>query len=398
MKHEFKQAVILCGGEGSRLGKITKKIPKPLIKVNGKPFLEYQINYLKKFGFKKFLLLCGYQGKKFISKYKRNKDIKVIVEREKFDTGGALLNSIKKLEDKFLLYNGDTFADFNFNHFIEELKYSKYKNSIAIKYENLPNRYGKVMTSFRSKRVKKISKNINTKYAYSGFCLLNKSSIKKINFSKTNFEKLILENLIKKKNLQSFKINNKVNFVDIGVQKDLKKSLKILKNSSNRKIVFFDRDGTINKDIHYLIRPKDFIWNKSFFKTIRYLNSKNILVFIVTNQSGIGRGYYSQTDVNKLHEWMNKELIKKNSYIDDFFYAPYYNKSTKYKFNFSDLKKRKPNPGMIIEAKKKWDLNLKKSIIIGDSEVDELLAKKLNIKFYKVNFNSNLLKIVKPKL
>ena len=147
--------------------------------------LEHQINHLKKFGFKKFLLLCGYQGKKFVSKYKKNKNIKVIVEKEKFDTGGALLNSIKKLENKFLLYNGDTFADFNFNHFIEELQYSKYKNSIAIKYENLPNRYGKVLTNFRSKQVKKISKNINAGYAYSGFCLLNKSSIKKINFSKT---------------------------------------------------------------------------------------------------------------------------------------------------------------------------------------------------------------------
>ena len=199
MKHEFKQAVILCGGEGSRLGNITKKIPKPLIKVNGKPFLEHQINHLKKFGFKKFLLLCGYQGKKFVSKYKNNKNIKVIVEREKFDTGGALLNSVKKLENKFLLYNGDTFADFNFNHFIGELQCSKYKNSIAIKHENLPNRYGKVITNSQSKRVKKISKNINSKYAYSGFCLLNKSSIKKINLSKIKFEKLILENLIKKK-------------------------------------------------------------------------------------------------------------------------------------------------------------------------------------------------------
>ena len=95
---------------------------------------------------------------------------------------------------------------------------------------------------------------------------------------------------------------------------------------------------------------------------------------------------------------MNKLLIKKDSYIDDFFYAPYYNKSTKYKFNSTEFKKRKPNPGMIFEAKKKWNLNLKNSIIIGDSKVDELLANKLNIKFYKVNFKSNLLKIVKLKL
>ena len=393
MKKKFVQAVILCGGYGQRLGKITQNIPKPLIKVNGKPFIEYQINFLKKFGFNKFLLLCKYQSHKFMSKYKNIKGIKIVSEKVKMNTGGALLNSIKKLDENFLFYNGDTFADFNFNHFIDHLKNINGKNSIAIKLEKNPNRFGKV--KINGKLVTKIDKNLSSKFIFSGFALLNKNSIKNIVNEKKNFEELILSDLINKKKLFFFKINKNTNFIDIGTVSDLKASSKIINRSKNRKAVFFDRDGTINKDTGYLYKKEDFIWNKSFFKTIKFLNSNNILAIVISNQSGVGRGYYDEKDVLKLHKWMNEVLLKKGSYIDDFFYAIFYKNSKKYRFNNSHAILRKPRTGMILKAKKKWKLNLNKAIIIGDNDVDKLLAKKLNIKFIKVNYKSNLLKKIK---
>jgi D,D-heptose 1,7-bisphosphate phosphatase len=397
-KNKYIQAVILCGGEGTRLGKITKQIPKPLIKINKKSFIDYQINHLKKFGFKKFLLLCKYKSKKFIYKYKNKKNIKIVVEKTKMNTGGALIKSIKKLDNNFLIYNGDTFADFNFNFFIENLKKSKVKNSIAVKYETAANRYDKVKFNNKSNLIEKIDKNINSNFIFSGFALLNRNSLRNIKVKKITFEKLILNNLIKNKNLIGFKIIKNVNFIDIGVKSDLKKSSKILNNYKNKKVVFFDRDGTINKDTKYLHKKKDFVWNRSFFKTINFLNSKNILSIVITNQSGVGRGYYSEKDVLKLHNWMNEVLMHKNSFIDDFFYAPYHDNSKKFIFSKKDQNMRKPNTGMIIKAKKKWGLNLMKSIIIGDSYVDELLAKNLKIKFLKVNYKTNLLKILKNNL
>lgn len=397
MKYEFNQAVILCGGEGSRLGNITKKTPKPLIKKNGKPFLEHQIEYLKKFGFTKFLLLCGYKSNDFIKKYEKYKNIDIITENKKLDTGGALMNALNFLDDNFLFYNGDTFADFNFKYFIDSLKKTNFKNSIAIKYHNLSNRYGKVKINNKSKLVSKISKNISSNYIFTGFSLLNKELIRNIKTEKKNFEDLILEKLIKQKKLHSFKINKKINFIDIGIKSDLKKGSEVLMQSLNRKVVFFDRDGTINKDINYLYKYSDLIWNKSAYKAIHYLNSKNILVFIITNQSGVGRGFYSEKDVLKIHSQMNKCLLDNNAYIDDFFYAMYYKYSKKFNFNNSDFKKRKPNIGMVLEARKKWKFDIKNSIIIGDNIVDELLAKNLKIRFYKVNYKTNLLNIVKKE-
>ncbi len=397
MKPKFAQAVILCGGEGTRLGNITKKTPKPLIKVNSKSFLNYQIDHLKKFGFKKFLLLCGYKSEKFIKHFKKNKDVKIIVENQKLNTGGALINAKKNLDKNFLLFNGDTFSDINFNFFIDYHKKNKFRNSILINYTNTLNRYGKVKIKKKSNLVLKISKNIRSKYIYSGFCLLNKNFIKNIKCQKKSFEDLVAKYLIKKNQLNYIISNNASNFIDIGVKKDLNNSSNLLKKSLDRKIVFFDRDGTINKDTKYLYRKSDFIWNKSFFKTVRYLNSKNILVFVITNQSGVGRGFYKENSVIKLHKWMNEVLISKKAYIDDFFYAIYFHNSTKFNFKKKDLYRRKPNIGMVLEAKKKWGLNIKKSIIIGDSASDKLLANKLNVKFYKVNYKTDLLKIVKKK-
>ena len=109
----FQQAVILVGGLGSRLGKLTKKTPKPLLNIDGHSFIDYQINFLSKFPFKEILLLCGYRGNFFKKKYhlkkKNNTLIKCIIENKKLGTGGALINAKKSLNNYFLLCNGDTF-------------------------------------------------------------------------------------------------------------------------------------------------------------------------------------------------------------------------------------------------------------------------------------------------
>ena len=108
--------VILCGGYGSRLKQLTKKIPKPLLKINNKPFLYYLINNLKRFGLKNILILSHYKSDEFKVYFKNNfKDmnIKVVKEKSKLGTGGSIINSIKYLENKFYILNGDTYFDIN---------------------------------------------------------------------------------------------------------------------------------------------------------------------------------------------------------------------------------------------------------------------------------------------
>ena len=161
-----------------------------------------------------------------------------------------------------------------------------------------------------------------------------------------------------------------------------------------KKALFLDRDGVINKDTGYVHKITDFIWKTKVIEAIKYLNDKNYYVFVVTNQAGVGRGYYNQKDVVKLHNWMNCELNKKGAYIDEFFYSTYH-KSSKKKFTKKEKELRKPDIGMIKLAIKKWCILTKKSIVIGDKETDILMAKRANLKSYLVNEKTNLFNLVK---
>lgn len=163
------------------------------------------------------------------------------------------------------------------------------------------------------------------------------------------------------------------------------------------KAVFFDRDGVINYDFGYVHKIKNFKFKKKVFEAIKYLNENNYLVIIVTNQSGIGRGFYSKKDLLILHNWIKKEFKKNGAHIDDIYYAPYYKFSKKY-FSYKEKMRRKPNKGMILEAKKKWLINMNESFMIGDRDIDKKLAFNAKLKFIKVNLKSNLFKIIFNKI
>ena len=122
---------------------------------------------------------------------------------------------------------------------------------------------------------------------------------------KGSLEKEVFKKLIKIKKIFGKKYEN--NFLDIGVPSSLKKLSKFLDDISLKPCLFLDRDGVINKDSGYVFRQRDFIWRKNIFKFIKKYNDKNFYVIIITNQSGIGRGYYKEKDL-KLHKWMREKL------------------------------------------------------------------------------------------
>ena len=130
-------------------------------------------------------------------------------------------------------------------------------------------------------------------------------------------------------------------------------------------------------------------------KAIKYAYTKKYLIIVISNQSGVARGFYTENDVKKLHKEINKQLRKINCKIHDFFYCPYHPKygSKKYK---KDSFLRKPNPGMILKAIKKWNIDKSKSIMIGDQKTDMIASKKAGLKFIRKRYN--LMREVKKKL
>ncbi len=116
------------------------------------------------------------------------------------------------------------------------------------------------------------------------------------------------------------------------------------------------------------------------YKTIKYLNKKKYIVAVVTNQSGIGRGYFTEADLNRLHNYIQSLLLKKGCHIDDFIYCPHHPEAKIKKFR-RKCNCRKPENGMIKEVINKWQVNIAKSFMIGDKETDMQCATKSKLKF-----------------
>ncbi len=157
-----------------------------------------------------------------------------------------------------------------------------------------------------------------------------------------------------------------------------------------KKCLFLDRDGTINKNSGYVYKYENFIWLKNAKKAIQYAYKKNYLIIIISNQSGVSRGYFKKKDCELLNLKINKSLKKLKCKIHKFYYSFYHPKFKKTKFKAIY---RKPNAGLFFLAKKEMNINLTKSIMIGDLKSDQIAARKAGVKFrFK---RKNLLKEVK---
>lgn len=148
-----------------------------------------------------------------------------------------------------------------------------------------------------------------------------------------------------------------------------------------RPAVFFDRDGVLNEDIGYLYRPEDFRWIPGAKEAILHYNRQGYLVFVVTNQSGVARGYYQETDVHRLHQWMQNELTDIGAHIDDFFHCPHHpeGKIVDYAIKCDC---RKPEAGLIRQAMAKWHTDPSRSFLIGDKPSDMAAAETAGITGY----------------
>ena len=142
----------------------------------------------------------------------------------------------------------------------------------------------------------------------------------------------------------------------------------------SQKAAFLDRDGVVNVDKGYLHKIEDFKWIEGAIEALKILKENNFLIIIISNQSGVGRGYFSEQDVHKLHEWINLQLSEHNIKIDDFFFA------TELPETGISETRRKPSPKMIDEAIEKYNLNRNDCFMIGDKNIDLLAAKNAKIR------------------
>jgi D-glycero-D-manno-heptose 1,7-bisphosphate phosphatase len=136
--------------------------------------------------------------------------------------------------------------------------------------------------------------------------------------------------------------------------------MKKLKN----KALFLDRDGTINVEKHYVYKVEDFEFREGIFELVQDFYSRGYLIFVITNQAGIARGFYSEKDFNMLNDWMIDQFRLEGIQITKVYFCPHHPDIS------GECSCRKPNPGMLMTAKSEYNLDLSSSILIGDKESD----------------------------
>ncbi len=393
------KAVILAGGKGTRLGELTREIPKPMIRLAGKPVLEYQINLLKKYGITEIIILSNYLADVIEDYFGDGSDygvdIKYFTEKEGEPLGTAgSVNAVKsELRDDFLVLYGDVMIDVNLKRFIDYHKTKKSSCTLALHPNSHPHDSDLVevdgddqVIAFHSKphNPDKYYRNLTNACLY----ILSPELLRFIPEGQSDFGKDVFPKSFAKIPTYGFLTPEYIH--DMGsperlteVEKDVKSGkVQRLNSEHKRAAIFLDRDGVINEDTGHLHKLEDLVLNPNVAQAIKKINRTEYLAIIITNQPAVARNLCTIQGLNEIHKKMETLLGKSGAKIDRIYFCPHHpdkgfpeeNVELKIK-----CRCRKPDIGMIEQAVKDNNIDLSKSYMIGDSWRDVDCGKKAGL-------------------
>ena len=400
-------AVIMAGGKGSRLLSITNdEIPKPMVPVDGKPLLEYQVEKLKSYGVKKIIMIVGHLGEKISGHFQDGRafgvDIDYIFEKEPLGTAGAFYYLKDKIDAKnFLLIFGDVFFDLDF----DRMEAFHFKNSALTTLLAHPNGHpydSDLIQMDDTGRVIGFDSKHNVRdYWYdnmvnAGMYILNKDLLDLVKEPvKIDFEKDILANQVKLgANIYAYHSPEYVK--DVGTVdrinatvEELRSGLIAAKNLKNKqRAIFLDRDGTMNVSKGFISKAEDLELIPGTIEAVKAINKSGALAIVITNQPVIARGECSFEELHNIHNKLKTLLGEKGAFVDDIFYCPHHTDKgfegevPELKF---DCECRKPKTGMVMNAVEKYNIDLSQSYMVGDSTMDLETARNAGVKSVLVN-------------
>ena len=366
------------------LGNLASNTPKPLLEIGkGQAFLDIVIGQVVRQGFDDIVLLAGHLGHLVRERYDRRQfgagQVRVVVEPEPRGTAGALVSAQEIIAPRFLLLNGDTFFDINLRALAADA--SAHESLIALRRVSDSSRYGTVELSGKEiRRFREKSADVHGPALINGgIYALRRSIIDYIGSLPCSIETDIFPVLAEKRRLAGIVCDGY--FLDIGLPETLEQGRRELPDLRARPAVFLDRDGVLNTDHGYVHRADQFNWIAGAQDAVRRLNDLRYRVIVVTNQAGVGHGYYDEGDVVALHCWMQDQLAERGAFIDAFYYCPHHPEARieRYRRHHVD---RKPGSGMILKAFSDLTIRKDQSFLIGDKESDIEAARGAGIPGY----------------
>ena len=394
----LRQAVVLAGGLGTRLGELTRSNPKPMLSVGGRPFLEYVVWNLRRHGITRLVFCVGYLAERIMKHFgdgsRFGVAIEYVVEREPAGTGGALLLARPRLDEEFLVLNGDTLFDLNYLDLGLLLEETGAVAAVALRRVLDATRYGRVrlhgslVIGFDEKGAG------GPGLVSGGVYVLRRAALDRLPGVPSSLERDLFPALAAARSLVGRAYGGF--FLDIGVPESLREAQSAVPRWRQKPAVFLDRDGVLNEDRGYVRRPEDFVWVQRAPEAVKWLNDRGYLVIVVTNQAGIARGYYTEEDFCGLMEWVQAELRRRGAHLDAVYHCPHHPEEGRGPY-LAACDCRKPAPGLIRRALEEWDVDVARSLMIDDREENLAAARALGIRD-AVFRGGNLLEFVRGLL
>jgi D,D-heptose 1,7-bisphosphate phosphatase len=390
----IRQAVVLVGGLGTRLGELTKTTPKPLLPVAGRPFLDTLIVWLARAGIEEIILSTGYLAGTFESFLAEGRasgrwvgpvgdPVAILESREEtpLGTAGALTLLRDSLEERFLLVNGDSLFHCDLVAVLARAEALPPDHAVMT-VRRVPDttRFGRVeadatgrITGFREKGVP------GEGLINAGVTVLPRHVLGMIDTLPFQVETGVYPRLAAAGQMQMVELDGF--FIDIGLPETLAEAQTALPAALRRPAVFFDRDGVLNHDdCGYTHLVSDLRLIDGAGRAVARARALGYTTVVVTNQAGIARGIYTQDQMNAFHRALNHALRLEGGWIDSFYHCPYHPEATIDALRAADHPDRKPNPGMLLKAAAALEIDLAASLLIGDRESDLAAAKSAGVR------------------
>lgn len=348
----MEQAVILAGGLGERLRPFTDNLPKPLVQIANLPFILYVINDLRSKGLTSFIILTGYRAELIREYFEHDNSVMCIETPLEFSKSERLRNAHHALENEFLLLYSDNFipeqpGNFELNGY--DLKFVLTKKSpgnfdILNQSENL---------IYSPERMEELN------FVELGYISVNRDSLFQALSEGISLESAFLD-LVRKKRATAYVIKGPYFSIS-----DPKRYQIAANAIEGKRVILIDRDGIINKRMpvgEYVTNVGKCEFLEENLIGLKELSSKGFSFIVVSNQAGVARGYMTENQLTIVNDYISKELSQLGINILDIF--------TCIHGWDEDCLCRKPKPGMLYEAARKYNLYLKKTAYIGDDKRD----------------------------
>lgn len=400
------KTVIMAGGKGTRISSVASDIPKPMIKIEGKPVLEWEIDSLREQGFTDIILTVSHMADQIMEYFgdgsKFGVQIKYFNEETPLGNAGALFKMRDWLTDDFLLLNADAVFDVDFNRFVD---YHKAKGGLVTLFTH-PNSHpydsGVLIADVDGCAERWLTKEDTRPQWYrnrvnAGLHVINPAVLDMTEIDpktvgtmvdgkpvKADLDRQILKPLCGTEKMFCYDSPEYVK--DMGtpdryeaVCKDFAAGRVKAKNlKQKQKAIFLDRDGTINKYVGFLRNIDDFELLPGVAEAIKRINVSGYLAIVTTNQPVIARGELTVPQLQEIHNKMETLLGSEGAYLDAIYYCPHHPHKG-YEGEVPELKIecdcRKPKPGMMVKAADDFNIDLENSWMIGDGENDIMAGK-----------------------